>query len=225
MASTDARQAPPQLSHRALRSYLALGEGERIQGRRWFVFTIALSIIVFMLAVALVRLVPLKERVPYFFEVDRVTGEVSESSRVIQQFTPDETSIRYHLARWAENLLIVDQHSRDLRLPETARLLRGDAVPQWRAFIQREQPVQKLVDDPLYRRNARLISLAFLSGETALIRLEVTDNRGVSRRVQLTVSYVIIPPKSEDDVMRNPLGLWVINFSVTDERVTDDARS
>lgn len=223
MVSNDARQTAPQLSHRALRSYMQLGEGERLQGRRWFVFTLILAFIAFVLAITLLRLVPLKERVPYFVEVDRVTGEVRESERVITQFTPDETSIRYHLARWSENLLIVDQHSRDLRLPETARLLRGDAVPQWRAFIQREQPVQKLVDDPLYRRNVRLISLAFLSDETALVRLEVTDNRGVSRRVQLTVSYVIIPPKSEDDVMRNPLGLWVINFSVTDERVSDNA--
>lgn len=221
MGAFDVRQAPPQLSHRTLRAYLALGEGERLQSRRWFVFTIALAIIVFMMALALVQLVPLKERVPYFFEVDRVTGEVRESNRVVEQFTPDETSIRYHLARWAENLLIVDQHSRDLRLPETARLLRGDATEQWQAFIRREAPVQKLVDDPNYRRQARLLSLAFLSRDTALIRLEVTDNRRVSRRVQITVSYVIIPPKSEEDVMRNPLGLWIINFSVTDERVQD----
>jgi type IV secretory pathway component VirB8 len=225
MSKRDVQQPPPQLSHRALRAYLALGEGERVQSRRWFLFTIVLSIIVFLMALALVRLIPLKERVPYFFEVDQVTGEVRESSRVISQFTPDEASIRYHLARWAENLLIVDQHSRDLRLPETARLLRGDATAQWQAFIRREQPLQKLVENPLYRRQARLISLAFLSRDTALIRLDVTDNQNVSRRVQVTVSYVIIPPKAEDDVMRNPLGLWIVNFSVTDERVPDAAQS
>jgi type IV secretion system protein VirB5 len=202
-----------------MQAYFRMGEAERVQGRRFFILAVTLIVVVVVQGVALSRMAPLKERIPYFIEVDSSTGEVRASDRVAARFAPDESSIRYHLARWSENLLMVDQHSRDLRLPETAQLLRGDAVEQWSALLKREAPIQKLVDDPEYRQQARVISLAFLPKETALIRLELTDNRRGNRRVQITLSYAIIPPQSEDDVLRNPLGLWITNFGVTDERV------
>lgn len=214
----DSQQAP-RLNLRGMQAYFRMGEAERVQGRRSFVLAVTLIVVVVVQGVALSRMAPLKERVPYFIEVDSSTGEVRASDRVATRFAPDESSIRFHLARWSVNLLMVDQHSRDLRLPETAILLRGDAVQQWSEFLKREAPIQKLFDDPEYRQQARVISLAFLPKETVLVRLELTDNRGANRRVQITLSYAIIPPQSEEDVLRNPLGLWITNFGVNDERV------
>jgi len=196
-----------------------MGEAERLQGRRAFVLAVVFAAVVLVQGLALARMAPLKEQVPYFIEVDSSTGEVRASDRVAQRFVPDELSIRYHLARWSENLLTVDQHSRNLRLPETATLLRGDSVEQWQALLKREEPLQKMIVDPQFMLLARVVSLAFLSRDTVLIRLELTDNRGGNRRVQITLSYAIIPPQSEVDVMRNPLGLWITNFGVTDERL------
>lgn len=214
----DSQQAP-RLNLRGMQAYFRMGEAERVQGRRFFVLAVTLIVVVVVQGVALSRMAPLKERVPYFIEVDSSTGEVRASDRVASRFAPDESSIRYHLARWSVNLLMVDQHSRDLRLPETATLLRGDAVQQWSELLKREAPIQKLFDDPEYRQQARVISLAFLQKETVLVRLELTDNRRGNRRVQITLSYAIIPPQSEEDVLRNPLGLWITNFGVNDERV------
>lgn len=209
--------APPRVNLRGYQMYLGVAEVPKAQNRKLVTAVGVLAAVTLVQGIALLSLVPLKERVPYMVEVETSTGAVRAMDAAAQRFTPDEKSIRYHLAKWAENLLTIDEHSRGMRLPQSYGLMRGAARDQWQALIEREKPLDRLAEDPLYRRQARIVSVALLSKETALIRVELTDTKRSTRMVQITLSFAMIPPSTDEEVFRNPIGLWITNFGVQDE--------
>lgn len=208
----------PRLKLRALHTYLSVAEAPKIRDRRLLTILVLMGMAIFTQGVALMGLVPLKERVPYMVEVETSTGAVRASARTATQFTPSELSVRYHLQRWIEDTLTVDEHSRGMRLPASYAMVRGNAIEQWRYLIQDiEQPIQRLRENPEYRREARIMSFSFLDSSQAMVRLELRDNQRASRIVMVTLSYAILPPQSDEDAMRNPIGLWITHFGVVNE--------
>lgn len=215
--SKKSENAPPRVNLRGYQMYLGVAEVPKAQNRKLVATIGVLAGLALAQGVTLMMLVPLKERVPYMVEVETSTGAVRASDTAAQRFTPDEKSVRYHLAKWAENLLTVDEHSRGMRLPQSYTLMRGAARDQWQAFVEREKPLDLLIEDPQYRRQARIVSVALLSKETALIRAELSDTKRAIRMVQITLSFAMIPPSTDEEVFRNPIGLWITNFGVQDE--------
>jgi len=215
------QNTPPRINLRGMYQLLSATEAPKIENRRLIGILMLTMMIVGAQALALAGLTPLKERIPYAVEVETATGAVVASGKPLSQWTPEENNIRYFLGRWSENLLAVDEHSRDMRLPAAYAMLRGDtAFRQFEKLVRDdERHLSILREKPRYRRQAKLISISFLSEKTALIRVELTDTERKTRRVQITATFALLPPENDDEVLRNPVGLWIINFGVQDELV------
>jgi len=225
MSKQSSKQPPPRHSLRGLHKYLNIVEAPKVENRRLMALLIGLVAAVCLLSFGMLRMLPLKERVPYVVKVEadaqgRPTGNVSVSMAGVDMFRPGEANIRYFLGKWAIDLLSVDERSRSLRLPSSFSMLKGAALDDWKRYVEREDGALKiLAADPSVKVRVELISIAFLSEKTALIRVKLVSNkRSVpDRRVQVTVDFAIIPPKTDEEVYRNPIGLWIMSFGVNNE--------
>jgi len=222
--SSSTGQKPPNVSLRNLNKYLNVVEAPKLENRRVWLMLFALTGAVLLMAIGIMRMLPLKERIPYVIQVEtnhrgEHTGNVTVNTSGARSFTPEEVHIRYFLGKWAINLLTIDERSRTIRLPETQVLLRGDALRDWSRYItETERPLHKLVENPAFRQRAELISITFLSEKTIMIRAKLTDNQArKERRVQITLNFALLPPASETEIFRNPIGLWITTFGVNDE--------
>lgn len=167
-------------------------------------------------------MLPLKERVPYFVEADARSGEVRSSTSVAQIFKPDEKNLRFFLGRWTTNLLTIDTRSKEYLLPESYMYLRGAALAEWSEWVtKRDQPLKKLVENANYRREARVSSISLVADGVALVRVTLVGRTGASAaqevRKLVTIHYSFVPAESEDDVLKNPLGLYITHFTISDE--------
>lgn len=217
------RQPDPRLSPRGVWKYLNVVEAPKMENRKLMTLLVILTVAVVCQGIGVMLMLPLKERVPYVIAVEegangRPTGKVSVADSAARKFTPGEANIRYFLARWAEDLLSIDETSEGVRLPASYALLKGQALDDWQRYITQDgKPLAVLAEDPTYRQRAELISITFLSENTAMIRVKLTNNDGKVRRVQVNLTYALIPPTSDADIYRNPIGLWITTFGVTNE--------
>ncbi len=175
---------------------------------------------------ALWQLIPLKERVPYFVEVERATGRVVASEQVARSFSPDEANRRYFLKEWAQSLLTIDPvRSKSDLLPRARAMVRSKAVEQFDAWIERDQTLKRLVERPDLSRAAEVVSISFVPGaeNVAMIRLVLTTRSKYDSAVQdgkvLTVHYALVPPQTDEEILRNPIGLVITDFAIDNEVV------
>ncbi|MBR5999703.1 MAG: hypothetical protein IK089_00410, partial [Oxalobacter sp.] len=71
-----------------------------------------------------------------------------------------------------------------------------------------------------YSRSYTFMSINFLNAETALLRFKTTTRKAdvVEEDVYLmTVVFTLVKPKNVDQVVRNPAGLYVTNFTLSKE--------
>jgi type IV secretory pathway component VirB8 len=216
------RQVDPRISLRGVQKYLNVVEAPQIEKRRILAALLLMGAALLMLSLGMMRMLPLKERVPYVIKVEEdqmgsPTGRVDVVEGGIAKFQPSEASIRYFLGKWAVDLLTVDERTREVRLPSSYALLKGDAIGDWKRYVSDTgKPLELLAENPAYRMRAELISISFLNESTAMIRVKLTT-RNEERRVQLNVNYALLPPESDADVLRNPIGLWITTFGVNNE--------
>lgn len=215
---------PPAIDLRALRKYLNIIESPKQENRKLVIAIGVLGVAVLFQAIVFLQMLPLKERVPYTINVEvgrngQPTGNVTVSDQVASKWAPDENNIRYFLGRWAENLLTIDEKTKSDRLPSSYALLRGQALDDWQDYVTNVgKPLARLSEKPDLRVRASIVSIAFLSDKSALIRMRLTENkRGEVRLVQITLNFAVLPVTSDDDVYRNPIGLWVTSFGVQNE--------
>ena len=219
----QARHPEPHLQLRAMKKWLNVVEAPKIENRRLLGITLLLVVVAVAEGIALAGLAPLKEKVPFMVlaETDAngaLTGNVVATNQLAQQFVPSENNLRYFLGKWAVDLTTVDEFSKEMRLPISYLLMRGKAMEDWNYYVKEQaQPLAKLSANPGFRERAELVSISFLSDDTAMIRIKLTDMNRQVRRIQLTVTYAIIPPATDEDVQRNPIGLWITSFGVNNE--------
>lgn len=224
MAKKKVENAPPRISLRGVEKWLGVIEAPRIHNTRMTTALIVVAGVALLEGIGLWRMLPLKERVPYVVkeEIDasgKPTGHISISETGVAKFQVSEAHVRYYLREWAENLLTVDESTERLRLPASYKLLRGSALQDWQRYVRvQAKPIDALTADPSYRVKADLISINFIvPGKTAMLRVQLTDNKGNQKRVVVNLDFALITPSTDEDVYRNPIGLWITSFGVSNE--------
>lgn len=209
---------PPGINLAGVEKYLGAFEAPRIGNRRLLTALVSVSLVALMLTFSIFRMLPLHERVPYFISVDPNTAAVSVSNRVALQYTPSQASERYFLNQWVTNLLTIDPQTRQ-RLPDSYAILRGAALSEWNAFIfNNYKPLDQLRKNPGLRIYPTTDAIGFIDEESAAIRVSLHSADGTTvRHLLVTVKFAILPPQSDADVYRNPIGMWLTHFEVTDE--------
>lgn len=211
----------PKVSATALNGYLDTIESSRTQSRRYFSIILLLAAAVLVLAVGLAATAPLKEKVPYFVEVESATGRVDVSTRTAQEFVPTEASVRYFIGRWVVDTFTIDEATRSQRLPSSWSFMRGPARDQWnRIILEGERPTERLAERPDFRRSVEFVAPPqIVANGAVIVRIDLVEGRTVVGRKQISLRYALLPPETDEDILRNPIGLWITDFGVVDERL------
>jgi len=210
-------QPAPRVSLKGMNRYLNEVESARLRDRRQWVVIAALSVSVAALSIGLATLSPLKERVPYFLEVEKATGRVEVSGQVAQRFEANEQAVRYFLGRWVQDAFTIDEATRQ-RILTAYSYMRGPGIVQFERLLDTEDPLGKLQQSSAFRRSVEIVTPPQIVADgSVLIRIQLVEGRDVVARKQISLRYVLIPPRDDDDILRNPIGLWITDLNVVNE--------
>lgn len=198
------------------------------RNRAWG-FALLVSVVALIEAVAIVVMVPLKQSVPYFLEVDRLTGEVRPSGQVAERFEPGEVTLRYFMGLWAKRRLALDPEVRiaEREIALAYAMTSGAATTQMDNWLNQDKPFEKLRLQPGFSREVELMPASFLSKEVAVIDATVTEQLSGHvmgrRRVRLTLHFTLVPLSAADSdealkraLRINPIGFYVTHYSLDD---------
>ncbi|HEU0197444.1 MAG TPA: VirB8/TrbF family protein [Nevskiaceae bacterium] len=194
-------------------------EAPKAANRRLLAALVFLAVAVFAEGIAIVSMLPLKQRIPYFVTSNPASGAVSASLDVAQRFTPTQANEKYFLAKWTIDLLTINSRTAKFGLPASYTMLRGGATGEWSAFVLNQwKPIDRLKKDPATRVYPTVDAIGMLSDTSAVIRVTTRNASGViEKHLLVTVKFAIIPPTSTAQVYTNPIGLWITHFQVTNE--------
>lgn len=197
-----------------------MGEATVNQGRL-FVLALFSLLGVVALAVALAGLAPLKSVVPYSIHVDKVTGETRAVGVTASVFTPDEKQKRFFLAKWAKQILTLDAFTTERDLSDAYSIVRGKAIEEFREYLSVTQPIAKLRVDTTLTRSVQPSTIQFIGENIAMIRV-LTQTRSANdtepnKRYAILVHFAIEPPTTEAEILRNPIGMFITHFTISEE--------
>lgn len=177
-------------------------------------------------AATIMQMMPLKERVPYFVEVEQTTGRVAPSDRAAKTFVADENNKRYFIKDWVQAMFSIDQaRTKAILLPRAKSMTRGKATNQYSEWLDRDQTLRRMIEEPELSRSVELRSISFVPGaeNVAIIRaLFHTEGKYGGRKTDgkvITVTFALIPPETDEEILQNPIGLFVTEFNVDSEVV------
>lgn len=210
----------PNVSLGGIKKMLTAFEMPKSENRKLIAILAGVTVVAVVEGIALAGMAPLKERIPYFVEVEQATGRVEVAERAGRKFVADSRVRQYFLARWVEDYKSIDELSRQHRLPRSYGVVRGIAVKQWDQGYKDEAPMQKLSEKPEFRREIHIASYVELSDDTVQIRFLQRDlPDGKEKRRMATIKYASLPPKNDEEIYSNPAGLWITEFQFSDEQI------
>jgi len=189
---------------------------------RLFIVCVCMSLICAFAVFALWQSSRDKVAIPWLVEVNNQTGVISRPVRM-DTVTPSQAVIKSELAKWVEHAFTIDPKMSMNYLREASSKTTGKAVGQFREFRLEHDIVNKITRQPNYIRFAKVSSVdmsqrgfAFIFVRTHEIASDGKEVNPKSYRVRM--DYTLIPPKTEEELLANPLGFYVSLFSPVEER-------
>jgi type IV secretion system protein TrbF len=188
---------------------------------RYFALAMVFGVAFICSVVAITVLVPLKTVVP--FVVERAeNGAVTPMPAAAQKYVPGASERRYFIAQWVKKLLTLDRYFTEPYLSEAYLLTRAKATAEFTDWLQKHAPIAELQKDPSLTRTVSISSVSLLQEDVALVRL-TTERRSMGNssamreKFVVTIHFALVPPKTEEDLFKNPIGLFITHFSINDD--------
>ena len=187
---------------------------------RMFVGWVLTTIALLVACVALVVLVPLKTVEPYVVRVAD-NGSVATERAAAQRYQPGRAERTYFVSRWTQQVLTLDPFLTERQLAEAYRMTSGLATQQLLDWMKSDRPIERLKKDAGLHRSVSIVTVAPLDDNVLQVRVR-TETRSLAAAAQtraylITVHYAIVPPRTEAEIIRNPIGLYVTRFNIAEE--------
>ncbi len=211
--------APGDLSNNTTNNWFASGSQYKISANRWFIVAMVMAFISATLAVTINILLPLKT-----IETVQVTkaegGRIAVDSTPVGKWVPDNESIGYFISQWGANVFGINRSTLDVTLRDSADIVIDAAVDQLRELRRKDNPLVLLRDNPSYSRAYEFRTINFIKNDVALLRFKTITRKGDDVKVvyyAMTITFTLIKPNTMAKVMKNPAGMYVTNFNITEE--------
>lgn len=177
-----------------------------------------------LLLIGVLVMLPLRKRIPYFFETDSSTGRVTMTNRVAEELKVSDKNIAYFLRLWTARLTIINAATLKEGLPSAYKWTRGGAVRELDDWTEKvDKTAERIARTPgLTREILGVPNVSFNEDRTVafidFIWIEkVLGVERERRRKLLTVEYGAAPPKDDDQDPDNPLGLGITHWTLNDQ--------
>jgi type IV secretory pathway component VirB8 len=176
--------------------------------------------------IGLVLLLPLKKRVPYFYEVDSGTGRVALSNRVVDELKVSDKNTAYFLRAWTARLVTINAATLKDGLPSAFRWTRGAAQTELDQWVDKvDRTAERIGKTPgLTRELIGVPTVSFNEDRNVafvdFVWVEKVNGQETERkRKLLTLEFGLVPPKEgrEEADPDNPLGLAITHFTINEQ--------
>jgi type IV secretion system protein VirB5 len=178
-----------------------------------------ISLLIALIAVAgLIYIGSQNKLIPYIVEVDKV-GEVRAVNYAKQTNISEEKVIKYSLAEYIRNFRTIygDAKIQKDMIFKVYRYL-SPSYPAYNmvnAYFKENSPFDRLKTE---RVRVKVNSIVKINKGTYQIDWEevVSDPRGMKLRTdnfKASITMLTVPPSSQADIMKNPIGLFIKEFN------------
>ena len=197
---------------------------------RLFVVCLVLLAVLIVQAIAFFKMIPLKSTEPYVIAVNESNGEVAKAAGEIRRavdYTPDRPVLERELFQFVVRLyainadypkVVQDGHV------EAYAYTRNRATVEFKTFMDAEKPYQRQKTTKGLMRTVERKTISFREdGKLVLIRFKTFERSEerptpVMREWLMTLQFLRDQPSSTAELDTNPLGLFVTNFEIVEER-------
>jgi type IV secretion system protein TrbF len=216
-ASYKPESAPETAYQRAKEEWDNRMGGLVIQKANWMKIAIALSFTSIILAAGLVFQSAKSSVVPYVVQVDK-HGVVQAVGKATQtNYTPQQPVIGYFIAQFVRctRSLPLDPVVAKQNWLEAYAFLSNEATIQLNEIAQREKPLDKLGQETVAVNIENVVAKSKDSYQVRWIETVYSKEGATTATRTMTGLFTIeiIPPTEEKQLMANPLGLYVKQFS------------
>ena len=180
-------------------------------------------IVVGLLAVRLADRASRAEEGPLVLVGDAQTGELRASQKSLRRFEPSELNKVWFLREWVRMFQTWNAATTTDDLKVAYSWTRGTGTAQFKDWLNQNQPVRALEEDPTVSKELSNVTVNFLEHNACVVRYTLTTRRGTnppeSQKYVLTANYVLNPPMNARELDRagNPLGLSITHFTIARE--------
>lgn len=191
-----------------------------VERNRMFVGWVLTTAALLAACLALVVLMPLKTVEPFVVRVADNGSAVADRAAA-QAYRPGRAERTYFVSRWVQQVLTIDPYLTERQLAEAYRMTSGLATQQMLDWMKNDRPVERLKKDTALHRSVSIITVAPLDDGVLQVRVR-TETRSLEsqarvKTLQVTVHYAIVPPRTEAEIIQNPIGLYVTRFNIAEE--------
>jgi type IV secretion system protein VirB5 len=212
--------APPTAFERARIEWFERYGCAIVERNRMFVGWVLTTLALLAACAALIVLMPLKTVEPFVVRVAD-NGSVVADRAAAQMYRPGRAERTYFVSRWVQQVLTMDPYLTERQLAEAYRMTSGMATQQMLDWMKGDRPIERLKKDAGLNRSVSIITVAPLDDSVLQVRVR-TETRSLSspaqvKTFQVTVHYAIVPPKTEAEIIQNPIGIYVTRFNIAEE--------
>ena len=221
---SDLVNTPPTVYEDAANTFAEIYGSAKVEAARWFIVAVLSLMVVVVAIISIASILPLKEVRPWVVEISKDTGVVNRPVEVLR-IDPNVLVVRAELARWVEAVYTIDP----LRSKELLRWANGrvaeKANAQFTEFRGRERIFPRINEEPNLIREARVTAVDANQKGTAFVFVTTTERIGVGasdknivKKFRVTLNYKFSTATQEQELLANPLGLFITYFSDVEER-------
>lgn len=214
---------PGPMEQAAARNYFERGSKQSVEAHRWRLISITLMTIAAMQAASIALMMPLKTVETIQIKSD-AQGRVAVANADAQRFTPDDGVKQAWVIDWATDLTEINAATWQRSIGRATSRALGVGVDQIRDYLSKpeNQPAQLLNEKPSYVREFSRQSVNMIDGNVALLRYSLISRSGpgapkVVKSYVLTATLATVKQETREDVLRNPTGLAVQSFNISEE--------
>lgn len=159
---------------------------------------------------------------------EQQSGEVVAYRADTVHYVPTSNQKKYFIDQFLKRVFTLDASLTKTYIQEAYLLTDGTGTTELDNWYKRDRSAQRIKEAPDFVRN--------IKGRSQLNFVEDKDEGGVvianvtteeitkgsvaqplAKRYSVTLHYSLIPPKNEDEIRRNPIGIYITHLAITEE--------
>ncbi len=188
---------------------------------RMFVLAGLLGVVTLFAVAAMFSLASKSTAVPWLVEVNNDGGVLSRPVK-IENIQPNQAVIKSELAKFIVNIFTLDKALSPRYFVDANVMTSGLGTTKFANFRTSENVAQRLAKEPDMTRFASVTSVDISQRGIAFVFVSTQETRGALTGIapakwRVTLKYELTSPKTEEEILKNPLGLFVTDLNITQE--------
>lgn len=217
----DSPGAPLGMFSEPVEKFAEIYGSSKVSQGRMFVVCVLMGFVSMVAVGGMIALSNKSTAIPFYVPVND-EGGVRNAPVRMENIRPNQAVIKAELAKFITNVFTIDPVLTPKYFKAANVMTSGLATTQFTEFRNSENIAVRLSKEPDLTRAVVVGSVDNSQPGIAFAFLTTTEARGavngtVIAKWRVTLKYELQPPKSEEEILANPLGLYVTSLNITKE--------